>query len=151
MGRSGLQVADDVRSIAGEVEHQWRAIARGLQGGLTQVSARERGLTAVCDGRLVNVEYALGDPGGWLVVRTPVCARGAMDPELTLERNDTLAFAALQLSKGTYWLRLGVPFDSAEMGDPLRWIKRVVAAARSLSPHHVAVNGAHEIFSRYAE
>ncbi len=126
--------------IASTIDEQWTAISHTLvEGGLTRVCPHRRGLSAMVDDRFVIIDCALGDPGAWLVVRTPVCARAEMDPELTLERNDTLAFAALLLSRGMYWLRLAVPLDSRELREPVGWVKRAVRAARSLratSRHH---------------
>ncbi len=133
--------------------HSWPSLRSVLEGVLRITAERPRGFAAATpDGYPLLVEHAAGNTVEWLVVRVPICKQDEMDPQLVLERNGTLAFATLLLMQGAYWLRVAVPFDSAELGDPPRLITLCVDAAKSLSPHRVEpVAGASAIFSHYAE
>jgi hypothetical protein len=98
------------------------------------------------------VEQAAGSAVPWLVVRVPVCKQTEMDPVLVLERNGTLAFATLLLMQGAYWLRVAVPFDSAELGSSLDLVNLCIDAAKSLNPNRVeAVESASAIFKHWVD
>jgi hypothetical protein len=128
-------------------------VRHALEGGLTVTGERPSGFAATTsEGYPLLVERAPGNVVEWLVVRVPVCKQSEMDAELVLERNGTLAFATLLLMQGAYWLRVAVPFDSAELADPPRLVALCVDAARSLNPNRVQpVAGASAIFAHYAD
>jgi hypothetical protein len=136
-----------------QASHSWPSLRNALDGVLRVTAERPRGFAgATAEGYPLLVEHAAGNTVEWLVVRVPICKQDEMDPQLVLERNGTLAFATLLLMQGAYWLRVAVPFDSAELSDPPRLITLCVDAAKSLSPHRVEpAAGASAIFSHYAE
>lgn len=94
------------------------------------------GISGMLHGRAVQAERIPGAIVDWVVLRATVCAAAEMDPHLVLERNARLAFGALALAGGEYWLRIALPADTAELADPAHVIDLLVAAADSLVPHH---------------
>lgn len=131
----------------------WNMLRRELAETLEITGERTLGFAAKTrEGFPLLVEHAPGTAVEWLVVRAPVCKQSEMDPELVLERNGTLAFATLLLMQGAYWLRVAVPFDSAELRDPSLLVAQCIDAARSLAPNRTeVVAGASAIFAHYAE
>jgi hypothetical protein len=132
---------------------EWEVLRHQLETVLMVTSERRRGFTANTPrGDEIIVERATGDASEWLVVRARICARPDMDPEASLERNDALAFAAIVLGAGTYWLRVAFPFGALELRDPVRLVYLCVEAARSLAPTRVQpAADAYRLFSYYAD
>jgi hypothetical protein len=100
------------------------------------------GISGQLNGRPVQAQRIAGATVEWVVLRTAVCAAAELDLALVLERNARLAFAALALSNGVYWVRIALPGDSAELADPARVIAMLVEAAESLVPRQEISNGA---------
>jgi hypothetical protein len=113
----------------------WQALKTELARELTLSDELPRGFAATTrDGQRVLVESARGAATDWLVLRVHVCAEDALDAKQVLERNGKLAFAALVLWQGAYWLRVAVPFDSSELRAPTTLIALCIDAAQSLAP-----------------
>ncbi len=136
-----------------EPAQTWPRLRTAFEAVHTITAERSRGFSATtAEGQPLMIEHAPGSAVDWLVIRVPVCKQGEMDPVLVLERNGTLAFATLLLMKGAYWLRVAVPFDSVELGDPIKLLTLCIDAARSLAPNRVEpVDGASTIFAHYAD
>ncbi len=97
---------------------QWAAIRARLERSLDIVAERRNGLDGrTRDGRKLTVDVLRGHRSEWLVLRTPVCPEGELDPKRVLEENAKLVFAVLVLHEREYFLRFEVPLDSAEAGD----------------------------------
>ncbi len=130
----------------------WTWLKAELAEGL-QISREEAGWfrCTTIEGHHVLVEHTHGSAVDWLVMRTRICAQNEMDPELVLERNGTLAFAVMVLMKGTYWLRVAIPFDSMELANPKQLVSFLVEGARSLAPHSAAVPASSDQFGHYSE
>ncbi len=116
-----------VAELAGEL-----GAVRWLPGGVSGLAE---------DGREVRIEHTRGVTVEWIVLRAEICAGYEMDSELVLERNARLAFAAIVLANGVYWLRVALPLDSAELADPRRALALVTEGAGSLAPRRPVTRG----------
>lgn len=106
-----------------------------LAGSLRAIQRLPDGVSGfAADGRELRIEHSRGVEVDWIVIRAVICGQGDMDPQLVLERNGRLALAAIVLAHGTYWLRVALPLDSAELADPRRAIELVRDGAASLAP-----------------
>ncbi len=135
----------------GDVQPDWLSLRAALEKTVQVTREDRRGfLGTTVEGIEVLVEHSRGATVDWLVLRTPICAQKEMDPELVLERNARLAFAAMVLSNGTYWLRVAVPFDSGELADLARLVALLIDGARSLWPNRLAPQPcAGDVFQHY--
>ena len=129
----------------------WLSLRSLLRLHVRVTSEHVQGLVATtARGDLVRVDLTAGAHCAWIVVRAVICSALDMDPQLSLERNGTLAFAAVVLLDGYYLLRVAVPIDSVETRAPVELIGLVVAAAQSLCPWGTATPAdAIGLFSHY--
>lgn len=109
---------------------------------LLDVRTLPDGILGRLNGRPVQAQRIAGATVEWVVLRCAVCAEVDLALPLVLERNARLAFAALALANGVYWVRIALPCDSAELADPARAIAMLVEAAETLVPRQAVSDGA---------
>ncbi len=130
----------------------WATLRAQLQCALTVTSEHGSGFVGTTDdGRQVIVDLRSGTDVEWVVLRTPICAQEDLDPVLVLERNSQMAFVAMVLMQGMYWLRHAVPFDSLDVRQPGALVALLVDAAHALGPHYTAATPdlINKLFSHY--
>ncbi len=117
----------------------WATLRTDLLRVLRLVDEHAADFTGVTEaGHEVVVEHRMGTDMDWVVLRSPICAQGEMDPAQVLERSGRMAFATLVLVRGIYWLRVALPCDSVELRDLAKLVGLLTEGARSLWPYWVA-------------
>ncbi len=116
-------------------DERWRILDEHLRATSRVTQERPAGLVIVREKRPIVIDRVRVLEETWLVVRTPVCDEGDLDPRAVHARNGQLAIAALVVEAGRYLFRVAVPLAVTTPASLDRMIALSIDAATRLRPH----------------